>query len=163
MAMSVFPCIHIGTNVHYENYVKKVLKTKKTQKLFTKSRKGWMCANGACSTMCESSLRKFGVHIMHFCFLSSTPRLGEGWMYEKNEFIVLCSYFRQLSSMWWLPAHCEDYQLTSTIEDTESSADTDDDGEGVLKRNRKHAKKILPEDFVSSQDLHRKWAKKQIY
>lgn len=48
---------------------------------------------------------------------------------------------------------CEDYQLTSTVEDTASNG-SDDDYEGVLRRKRKRAKKILPEDFVSSQDLH---------
>ncbi|KAG0725270.1 hypothetical protein GWK47_038947 [Chionoecetes opilio] len=47
---------------------------------------------------------------------------------------------------------CDNYKLTSAIE--ESSTDSDDDGEGVLKRKRKRVKKILPEDFVSSQDLH---------
>lgn len=49
---------------------------------------------------------------------------------------------------------CEDYQLTSAVGDTVSSADSDDDNKGVLRRKRRRAKKILPEDFVSSQDIH---------
>ncbi|KAG0728307.1 hypothetical protein GWK47_032738 [Chionoecetes opilio] len=50
---------------------------------------------------------------------------------------------------------CNNYQLTSTVESLESNSDPDDEGL-LLRGRRKRSKKDLPEDFVSSEDLHEK-------
>ncbi|KAG0714071.1 hypothetical protein GWK47_001681 [Chionoecetes opilio] len=50
---------------------------------------------------------------------------------------------------------CDNYQLTSTVESLESNSDPDDEGL-LLRGRRKRSKKNLPEDFVSSEDLHEK-------
>lgn len=48
---------------------------------------------------------------------------------------------------------CDQYELTSTVESERSSSDLEgEDGLG-LKARRKRIKKILPEDFINSQDL----------
>ncbi|KAK8373180.1 hypothetical protein O3P69_012408 [Scylla paramamosain] len=47
---------------------------------------------------------------------------------------------------------CDTYHLTSTVESSESNSDPD---EGLLMRKRrKRCKKNLPDDFVSSENLH---------
>ncbi|KAG0729261.1 Retrovirus-related Pol polyprotein from type-2 retrotransposable element R2DM [Chionoecetes opilio] len=50
---------------------------------------------------------------------------------------------------------CDNYQLTSTVESLESNSDPDDEGL-LLRGRRKRSKKNLPEDFVSSEDVHEK-------
>lgn len=43
--------------------------------------------------------------------------------------------------------------MTSSVETEKSSSDCDDDG-FALRGRRKRIKKILPDDFISSQDLN---------
>lgn len=48
---------------------------------------------------------------------------------------------------------CEQYTQTSTVETDTGSSDLNGEDGGTVRHKRKRMKKVLPEDFISSQDL----------
>ena len=48
---------------------------------------------------------------------------------------------------------CDKYQLSSVSESFDTSSDSDSSEARELRRRKKRAKKGLPEDFISSQNL----------